>query len=270
MTPVLEVRGVSKTYRDGAVVKALEGVSFTVNYDEFLCIVGPSGCGKSTLLRILAGIEKPDTGKVLFRGREVEGPTPKITMVFQSFALLPWKTALENVELPLRVNGFSRQEARERAIRYLRMVHLDGFENAYPHDLSGGMKQRVGLARALALHPEVLLLDEPFSSLDELTARDFRILLLRIWSDPTLPTNNFIMITQNVEEAVMMADRVIVMSPRPGRVVGELRVNLPRPRFEHLREREFFDTVERLLGMLTSSEERHTPPETEATRPALP
>jgi len=254
LTVILEVQNVSKTYRNGAEVKALEEVNFLVNYDEFLCIVGPSGCGKSTLLRIIAGLDKPDTGKVLFKGREITGPTPKITMVFQSFALLPWKTALENVELPLEVNGYSKEEARERAMRYLKMVHLDGFENVYPHDLSGGMKQRVGLARALALHPEILLLDEPFSSLDELTAKDLRILLLKIWSDPNLPTNNFIMITHNVEEAVMMADRIIVMSPRPGRVVGELKVNLPRPRFEHLRDKEFFETVDRLLEMLSMSE----------------
>ncbi len=254
MTVILEVQKVSKTYRNGVELKALESVSFTVNYDEFLCIIGPSGCGKSTLLRIIAGLDKPDSGKVIFKGREITGPTPKITMVFQTFALLPWKTALENVELPLVVNGYTKNEARERALKYLKMVYLEGFENVYPHDLSGGMKQRVGIARALALHPEILLLDEPFSSLDELTARELRVLLLKIWADPTLPTNNFIMITHNVEEAAMMADRIIVLSPRPGRVVGELRVNLPRPRFEHLRDKEFFDTVDKLLEMLSTSE----------------
>lgn len=249
---VLEVKNVSKTFRNGAEVHALENVSFNLNYDEFVCIIGPSGCGKSTLLKIIAGLEKADSGEVLFKGHPVTGPTPKITMVFQSFALLPWKTAIENVELPLRVNGIDPNEARSRAEKYLRMVHLDGFENAYPHDLSGGMKQRVGVARALALHPEILLLDEPFSSLDELTAKDLRILLLKIWSDPTLPTNNFLMITHNVEEAVMMADRIIVMSSRPGRVIGELKVNLPRPRFEHLRDKLFFETVDKLLEMLSS------------------
>lgn len=256
MTVILEVKNVSKTYRNGVEVKALDNVSFIVNYDEFLCIIGPSGCGKSTLLRIIAGLDRQDSGKVIFKGNEITGPTPKITMVFQSFALLPWKTALENVELPLIVNGYTKDDARERAMKYLKMVHLEGFENVYPHDLSGGMKQRVGLARALALHPEILLLDEPFSSLDELTAKDLRILLLKIWSDPTLPTNNFIMITHNVEEAVMMADRIIVMSPRPGRVVGELKVNVPRPRFEHLRDKEFFDAVDKLLDMLSASESK--------------
>lgn len=256
MTAILEVKNVSKTFRNGVEIKALENISFTVNYDEFLCIVGPSGCGKSTLLRIIAGLEKPDSGKVLFRGTEVTSPTPKITMVFQSFALLPWKTAIENVELPLIVNGFNKSEAKERALRYLKMVHLDGFENLYPHDLSGGMKQRVGLARALALQPEILLLDEPFSSLDELTAKDLRVLLLNIWSDPTLPTNNFIMITHNVEEAVMMADRIIVLSPRPGRIIGELKVKLPRPRFQHLRDTEFFQTVDKILEMLSTPEKK--------------
>jgi NitT/TauT family transport system ATP-binding protein len=207
-----------------------------VNYDEFICIIGPSGCGKSTLLRIVAGLEKSDTGQVLFRGEPITKPSPKITMVFQTFGLLPWKSAMENVELPMEVAGIPKAEAEQRAERYLRMVGLGGFEKAYPHDLSGGMRQRVGVARALALGPEVLLLDEPFSALDELTA-------------------NFVMVTHNVEEAVMMADRIIVLSPRPGHVVGELRVPLPRPRFEHLRDPLFFQTVDKLLGMLSSTTE---------------
>jgi NitT/TauT family transport system ATP-binding protein len=155
----------------------------------------------------------------------------------------------------MQVAGIRKAEAKQQAERYLRMVGLGGFENAYPHDLSGGMRQRVGVARALALGPEVLLLDEPFSSLDELTAKSLRVLLLKIWGDPSLPTNNFVMVTHNVEEAVMMADRIIVFSPRPGRVVGELKVPLPRPRFEHLRDPIFFQTVDKLLGMLSSTTE---------------
>jgi NitT/TauT family transport system ATP-binding protein len=253
LTQILSVRDIVKIFRNGSDVKAIDGVSFEVNYDEFVCIIGPSGCGKSTLLRIMAGLEKADSGQVLFRDQPVTKPSPKITMVFQTFGLLPWKTAMDNVELPMQVAGIDRTEARQRADRYLRMVGLGMFENAYPHDLSGGMRQRVGVARALAIAPEVLLLDEPFSALDELTAKSLRVLLLKIWGDTTLPTNNFVMVTHNVEEAVTMADRIIVMSPRPGRVVGELKVPLPRPRFEHLRDALFFETVDKLMGMLSST-----------------
>lgn len=226
-----------------------------MDYDQFVCIIGPSGCGKSTLLRIMAGLETADSGQVLFRGQPITKPSPKVTMVFQTFGLLPWKTAMENVELPMEVVGIEKATAKQQADRYLRMVGLGGFEGAYPHDLSGGMRQRVGVARALALGPEVLLLDEPFSALDELTAKSLRVLLLKIWSDSSLPTNNFVMVTHNVEEAVMMADRIIVLSPRPGRVVGELKVPLPRPRFEHLRDPLFFETVDKLMGMLSSTTE---------------
>jgi NitT/TauT family transport system ATP-binding protein len=244
-----------KVFRNGSEIKAIDDVSFDVNYDEFVCIIGPSGSGKSTLLRIVAGLEKADSGQVLFLGEPITRPSPKITMVFQTFGLLPWKTAIDNVELPMEVAGIPKAEARRQADRYLRMVGLGGFEKAYPHDLSGGMRQRVGVARALALGPEVLLLDEPFSALDELTAKSLRVLLLKIWGDPSLPTNNFVMVTHNVEEAVMMADRIIVLSPRPGKVVGELRVPLPRPRFEHLRDPIFFQTVDKLLEMLSSTTE---------------
>lgn len=150
-------------------------------------------------------------------------------MVFQLFGLLPWKTALENVEVPLEVLGMKKEKRKHIAEEYLKMVGLEGFENTYPHDLSGGMKQRVGIARALALKPEVLLMDEPFSSLDELTAKTLRKLVLDIWRNPALPTNTFIMVSHNVEEAVFMADRVIVMSPRPGKVAGEVKIDIPRP-----------------------------------------
>jgi NitT/TauT family transport system ATP-binding protein len=251
---VIEVENITKTFAtDKSKISVLENVSFSVGNDEFACLVGPSGCGKSTLLRIIAGLEKADSGRVLFRGQPVTEPTPKIAMVFQLFGLLPWKTALENVELPLEVIGLGKEERRKVAKEYLRMVGLEGFENTYPHDLSGGMKQRVGIARALALKPEVLLMDEPFSSLDELTAKTLRKLVLDIWRDPALPTNTFIMVSHNVEEAVFMADRVIIMSPRPGKVVGEVKIDIPRPREKHLRDPAYFNLVDKVVEILEKS-----------------
>jgi len=251
---VLEIKGVTKIFQlEKSKISVLEDVGFSVGGDEFVCLVGPSGCGKSTLLRIIAGLEKADSGQILFHGQQITSPTPKITMIFQLFGLLPWKTALENVEVPLGVLGMKKETREEIAKSYLRMVGLEGFENTYPHDLSGGMKQRVGIARALALQPEVLLMDEPFSSLDELTAKTLRELVLEIWRDPSLPTNTFVMVSHNVEEAVYMADRVIVMSPRPGRIVGEVRVNLPRPRTKYLRDPEYFNTVDEVVSILEKS-----------------
>ena len=248
---VIEVEKVSKSFVfEKSKILVLNNVSFSVGKDEFLCLVGPSGCGKSTLLRIIAGLEKPDQGRILFNGQSIEAPSPKIAMVFQLFGLLPWKTALENIEVPLEVVRIAKQIRIQIAQEYLRMVGLESFENTYPHDLSGGMKQRVGIARALALKPEVLLMDEPFSSLDELTAKTLRELVLSIWREPALPTNSFIMVSHNVEEAVFMADRIVVMSPRPGKVVGEIRVDIPRPRSEHLRDKQYFFFVDEVVKLL--------------------
>jgi len=248
---VIEVENITKTFMsEKTEMLVLDNVSFSVSKDEFICIVGPSGCGKSTLLRMMAGLEKPDSGKILFNGQPITRPTPKIAMVFQLFGLLPWKTALENVEVPLEVLGIVKQNRVHIAQEYLQMVGLEGFENTYPHDLSGGMKQRVGIARALALKPEVLLMDEPFSSLDELTAKTLRELVLNIWRNPSLPTNTFIMVSHNVEEAVFMADRVIVMSPRPANVVGEVKVDIPRPRSKYLRDNEYFKYIDEVVDLL--------------------
>jgi NitT/TauT family transport system ATP-binding protein len=251
---VLEVRNVKKTFPlEKSSIIVLDDVSFSVDRDEFVCLVGPSGCGKSTMLRIIAGLEKADSGEILFHGQPQTSPNPKITMIFQLFGLLPWKTALENVEVPLEVHGMKKEARVEIARSYLRMVGLEGFENTYPHDLSGGMKQRVGIARALALQPEVLLMDEPFSSLDELTAKTLRELVLDIWRDPSLPTNTFVMVSHNVEEAVYMADRVLIMTPRPGRVVGEVKVDLPRPRTKYLRDQKYFQSVDEVVAILEKS-----------------
>ena len=253
---MLEIKNVTKTFQiEKSRIPVLEDVSFSVK-NEFVCIVGPSGCGKSTLLRIIAGLEKADSGQIIFQGQSYTSPSPKITMIFQLFGLLPWKTALENVEVPLEVLGMKKEEREEIAKNYLRRVGLEGFENTYPHDLSGGMKQRVGIARALALQPEVLLMDEPFSSLDELTAKTLRLLVLKIWRDRRVPPNTYIMVSHNVEEAVFMADRVIVMSPRPGRIVGEVKVKVPRPREKHLRHREFYDAYDKIMGLIQKSAPR--------------
>jgi NitT/TauT family transport system ATP-binding protein len=255
--PALEVKNISKTFVEEKVeVKALDDVSFTVDDEEFVCLVGPSGCGKSTMLRIIAGLEKADSGEVIFQGKPITGPSPKISMVFQLFGLLPWKTAIENVEVPLEVLGMPKKDRVAAGMEYLKMVELEGFENTYPHDLSGGMKQRVGIARALALKPEILLMDEPFSSLDELTAKTLRDLVLEIWRRKGEPPNSMVMVSHNVEEAVYMADRVIVMSPRPGRVVGDVKIEIPRPRFEHRREPVYFRFVDEVMGTLQKGNHR--------------
>lgn len=254
---MLEIKNVEKTFmEEKSKIPVLDHVSFSVKNDEFVCMVGPSGCGKSTLLRIIAGLEKADSGEILFHGKPITQPSPKITMIFQLFGLLPWKSALENVEVPLEVLGIEKQNRVHTAEEYLRLVGLEGSENTYPHDLSGGMKQRVGIARALALKPEILLMDEPFSSLDELTAKTLRELVLDIWRNPALPTNTFIMVSHNVEEAVFMADRVIVMSPRPAKVVGEVKVQIPRPREEHLRDPVYFCLVDKVVELLEKSKKK--------------
>jgi len=246
---LIEVGNVSKSFvMDAAELLVLKGINFTVQ-TEFLCILGPSGCGKSTLLRLIAGLDRPSSGSVLFRGQPVTGPTLEMGFIFQTFALLPWKTVLENVEIGLIAQGLSREERHAKAEKYIKDVGLEGFEGRYPKELSGGMKQRVGIARALALEPTVLLMDEPFSSLDALTADALRAEMLHIWQSPDLPTNTFIMVTHNVQEAVFMADRIILLSPRPGTVIGDFKVDIPRPRVT--REPSVLDLVDEIVGHMS-------------------
>jgi NitT/TauT family transport system ATP-binding protein len=247
----LEVKHVSKKFvEDKNEVVALDDVNFSVSDNEFVCLVGPSGCGKSTMLRIISGLETASSGEVIFEGKPITAPSPKIAMVFQLFGLLPWKTALENVEVPLEVIGIPKEGREEMAMSYLKQVRLEGFENTYPHDLSGGMKQRVGIARALALRPDVLLMDEPFSSLDELTSKTLRDLVLGIWRDNREKPDSFIMVSHNVEEAVYMADKVLVFSSRPGHIIDEIDIDIPRPRYEYRRSQKYFDYVDKVMDAL--------------------
>ncbi|TMQ56353.1 MAG: ABC transporter ATP-binding protein [Candidatus Eisenbacteria bacterium] len=228
---MLSLRRVSKSFLDRArPTPVLEGVSLEIPEHEFVCVVGPSGSGKSTLLRIMMGLTAPSSGDVLYRGRRVTEVNLHAAMVFQSFALLPWLTVQANVELGLRARDLSEEDARKRAAFYLDRVGLDGYEEAYPTELSGGMKQRAGIARALAVEPELLFMDEPFAGLDALTSANLREEVLTLWSDHALPVNTVVMVTHIIEEAVLMADRVVVLSPRPGRVVADLSVPLQRPR----------------------------------------
>jgi len=248
---LLEVKNITKSFTNEKKILVLENISFDVNDDEFLAIVGPSGCGKSTLLRIIAGLEILDSGSVLFHGKPLMAPIPEIAMVFQQFGLLPWKTVLENIELPLEMHGLSKKEREERATRFVKDVGLEDFKDIYPHGLSGGMKQRVGIARALALEPEILLMDEPFSSLDALTAETLRKEVLDIWNDKTNVSNTFIMVTHSIEEAVFMADRVIVLSSRPGRILNDVKINIHRPRVKYQRSKKFFRYVDQIKSLIT-------------------
>ena len=228
---MLQLKRVSKSFLDKArPTPVLEDVTLEIPEHEFVCIVGPSGSGKSTLLRIMMGLTPPSTGEVLYQGKRVTEVNLRAAMVFQSFALLPWLTVQANVELGLFARDLPEEDARRRAAFYLDRVGLDGYEEAYPTELSGGMKQRAQLARALAVEPELLFMDEPFAGLDALTSANLREEVLTLWSDHALPVNTVVMVTHIIEEAVLMADRVIVLSSRPGRIAADLTVPLPRPR----------------------------------------
>lgn len=228
---LVKLRGVTQKYHTGKKeFVAVRGVNLTVNEGEFVALLGPSGCGKSTLLRIIAGLQKPSEGRVLYRGRSVEGVNPYATIVFQTFALFPWLTVQQNVEVALKARGLPPQERKARSLELLDRVGLDGFETAYPRELSGGMRQKVGFARAMAVEPELLCLDEPFSALDVLSAESLQGELLELWLGGGIPTNAILMVTHNIEEAVFMADRIVVMDKDPGRVVADVLVDLPHPR----------------------------------------
>jgi NitT/TauT family transport system ATP-binding protein len=232
MPPLLEVRNCRQAYHKEASADliVLDDVNLTLAEGEIVALLGRSGSGKSTLLRIVAGLLPPTGGDVLWRGEKLTGPTDGVAMVFQSFALFPWLTVGENVELGLEARGVSRSERQNRAEAAIDLIGLGGFENAYPRELSGGMRQRVGLARALVVHPDLLLMDSPFSALDVLTAETMRTDLIDLWMNGRLPAKAVLMVTHNIEEAVLMCDRILVFASNPGRVAHEVRIPFAHPR----------------------------------------
>jgi NitT/TauT family transport system ATP-binding protein len=250
--PPLRAIGVSKTYRtpDHIGRLVLEGVNFTLRDGEIVAVLGKSGSGKSTFLRILAGLLSPSDGRVEYRGRPVTEPMHGIAMVFQSFALFPWLTVLGNVELGLEAQGVSAAERRRRAVAAIDTIGLDGFESAYPKELSGGMRQRVGFARALVVNPDILLLDEPFSQLDVLTAETLRNDMLDLWLERRIPTKGILMVSHNIEEAVDLADRILIFSSDPGRISAEVPVHLPHPRSPE--DAVFRQIVDQVYTLLTT------------------
>ena len=230
--PLIEARQVEKFYDQPSDnrIQVIAPLDLAVYPDEILTLLGPSGSGKSTLLRILTGLSRASGGQVLWHGSPLNGPCENVSIVFQSFALFPWLTVLENVEAPLKARGVSPEGRFARSLRMLDSVGLDGFESAYPKELSGGMKQRVGFARALVVEPEVLFMDEPFSALDVLTAENLRSELLELWEDKKMPTRAVFIVTHNIEEAVLLGDRIVVLGKNPGRIRTDFHVDLPRPR----------------------------------------
>jgi NitT/TauT family transport system ATP-binding protein len=248
---IVTVESVSLDYhKEKEPLPVLVDVSLTAGKDELVAITGPSGCGKSTLLRIIGGLSKPTAGTVKVLNSEVTGPRNDITMVFQNFVLLPWRTSLENVVFGLGSrNDLTADQRKEKAEKALEETGLSGFENVYPGELSGGMKQRVGVARALATDPQVMLMDEPFSSLDDLTAERLRKEIYELLINPSTSVKTVIMVSHNVEEIIELADKVVVLSQRPAHVVGELRIELPRPR--NKKSEEFFTWVDKVYSLLS-------------------
>ncbi|MEI9803336.1 MAG: nitrate/sulfonate/bicarbonate ABC transporter ATP-binding protein [Pseudolabrys sp.] len=235
---------------DGKELLVLNDINFTLREGEIVGLLGRSGSGKSTLLRLISGLAQPTTGSITYRGQSVVGPAPGIAMVFQTFALFPWLTVLENVQLGLEALGLPEAEIRRRALAGIDLIGLDGYESAYPRELSGGMRQRVGFARALVVNPNILLMDEPFSALDVLTAETLRTDFLDLWNEGKLPIKGVILVTHNIEEAVLMCDRVLVFSRDPGHIIDDIKIDLPQPRSRM--ESAFRDLVERCYVALTA------------------
>jgi NitT/TauT family transport system ATP-binding protein len=232
MANLLEVAHVRRTFPRGGGedLLVLDDVNLTLKEGEIVGLLGRSGSGKSTLLRLIAGLARPQGGNLTYMGTPIEGPAQGVAMVFQGFALFPWLTVLENVQLGLEALGLLPGETRARALAAIDLIGLDGYESAYPRELSGGMRQRVGFARAVVVHPNILLMDEPFSALDVLTAENLRTDLIELWGNRKLPIKGILLVTHNIEEAVLMCDRVLLMSSNPGRVASEIRIDLPQPR----------------------------------------
>ncbi len=255
--PLLEARHVSKTYgTEGSPVVVLEDVNLEIREGEFIALLGPSGSGKSTLLRILAGLTPASSGEVLSHGAPLQGTNPNVAMVFQSFALLPWLTVVENVELGLLPKGSSPEDRRKRAQQAVELIGLHGFEGAYPREISGGMKQRVGFARALVVEPELLMLDEPFSALDVLVADTLRRELVELWQERKIPTRAILMVTHNIDEAVGMADRLVVFKADPGTIRAQC-AGLPRPDRES-KDAAHNDLVDRIYQVMVNPKEDAT------------
>jgi NitT/TauT family transport system ATP-binding protein len=227
--PLITIKDVHKVYKTGNTqeVNALSGVTLNIHENEFICVVGPSGCGKTTLLNIIAGLEAFDSGEVKMSGENIVGPGPERGVIFQQYALFPWMTVRKNIEYGMKFLGYSREKKRELAEHYIKQVNLQGFEDAYPKELSGGMKQRVAIARGYAVNPKVLLMDEPFDALDAQTRAQLQEELLQTWENEK---KTCFFITHDVEEAVLLATRVIIMCARPGRMKADISIDLPYPR----------------------------------------
>ena len=254
--PIIEVSHVTKTFEspDGTPLPVLEDISLDLREGEIVALLGRSGSGKSTLLRCIAGLISPTSGEVFYRGQLLNGANPGVSMVFQSFALLPWLTVRQNVEIGLEALGVSVDERRQRAERAIDAIGLDGFESAYPKELSGGMRQRVGFARALVVEPDALLMDEPFSALDVLTAQNLRAELLRLWREKDFPTKSMLIVTHNIEEAVFLADRIFVLGANPGRIRTEIGCHFSQPRNRH--DESFQALVDQIYTLMTGPDTR--------------
>jgi NitT/TauT family transport system ATP-binding protein len=250
--PILQCTDVRKSFPkpEGAELLVLEGMNLELHEGQIVGLLGRSGSGKSTLLRLIAGLAEPTSGHVTYLGHPISGPAAGIAMVFQSFALFPWLTVFENVALGLEAQRMPRAEIRKRSLAAIDLIGLDGFESAYPRELSGGMRQRVGFARALVVHPNILLMDEPFSALDVLTAENLRTDFLDLWSEGRMPIKGVILVTHNIEEAVLMCDRILVFGSNPGRILSEIKVSLPQPR--NRLDPSFRDLVERIYVEMTA------------------
>src|SRR5579859_3653694 len=257
IAPIIETRGLEKFYPqpDGTRIQVISATDLAVYPGQIIALLGPSGCGKSTLLRMLTGLSPASAGSVLWHGEPVRDGAPNVSIVFQSFALFPWLTVLENVEAPLEARGMVPIERHKRALRIIDAVGLDGFESAYPKELSGGMKQRVGVARALVVEPEVLFMDEPFSALDVLTAETLRGELLELWLDRKIPTRAIFIVTHNIEEAVVLADRIVVLGRNPAHIHADIPVELAQPRDR--KAPRFVELVDAIYRVLTHPGLRH-------------
>jgi len=258
---IIEARAVEKYYLqpDGNRIEVIAPTDVEVTPGKIIALLGPSGSGKSTFLRILTGLSQPSSGEVLWHGRPLAGQIPSVSIVFQSFALFPWLTVLENVEAPLVARGAGAIERHKRALRMIDTVGLDGFESAYPKELSGGMKQRVGFARALVVEPEVLFMDEPFSALDVLTAENLRSELLELWISHKMPTKCIFIVTHNIEEAVLLADRVIVLGRNPARIRSDFEIDIPQ--YRDRKSPRFLAYVDFIYKALTKPSEELTFPQ---------